>query len=142
MTAAWEEIGLDDKIWQAVEQTHPNQLDDWVYNCCVEPPSDTDPFITDYARTLDKGTAIRVARSEILKTLSSKDNQTDGQINFILRLIRDDKYAYCHSRRDGKTQHIPKVQLALTFLRAMKQLPECESFIKVTLNIALKKQPK
>jgi len=125
---SWDQI--TDLIWKTVEKTHPNQLRDWVN--CFEPYND--PFITVRQ---DGKTEIRQKRSkdEIFKTLSCDEYQKDGQKNFLLRLIRDDKYAYFRIKhRDGRVQYVPKVQLAMAFLRAMTDIPECENFIQVTLN--------
>jgi len=133
---SWKEVA--DKIWSAVEQKHQNQLNDWI-QCfgstqpsCIQQAKD---FAVSRKDGKETGTLERQAKDEIVQSLSDKSNQNDGRVNFILRLIRDDEYAYFHYEKNGQMQHLPKVQLALAFLTAMTQLPECSSFINVTLNI-------
>ena len=148
------------EIWQTVRKTHRNQLRDWVKcfesdnaepdgSCeinlnndpvCSEPPSEPDQCLeppnddSDHdERDEETATAEDKAKLEIFNTLSLESNQSNEQVNFILRLIRDDEHAYFHSEKNGQIRHVPKVQLALAFLRAMIQLRECRNFINVTL---------
>jgi len=97
--SSWDQFA--ERIWWRVYEKHPNQLRDWVN--CFEPYND--PFVT--ARQ-DGMTEIRQKRSkeEIFKTLSCDEYKNDGQKNFLLRLIRDDEYAY-PTYRDGRVQFVP-----------------------------------
>ena len=152
------------ETWQKVQKTHRNQLRDWV-KCFIPANAEydssheiiqnngsvsfelrdgSDPCLalqndrpnSDHdERNEEIATAEEKAKLEIFNTLSIESNQNNAQVNFILRLIRDDKYAYFHFKKNGRMRHVPKVQLALAFLRAMTQLPECKNFINVTLEL-------
>ena len=125
---SWDQI--TELIWKTVEKTHPNQLRDWVWRF-----EQYDPFITRSQDDCMEEKSRERSKEEIFKTLSCDEYKKDGQKNFLLRLIRDDEYAYFKTfHRDEQVQYVPKVQLAMAFLRAMTDIRECNDFIQVTLN--------
>ena len=73
-----------------------------------------------------------LAKTEITSTFTNKDAWKNPKVNFLLRLISDDKKrGYC-GRWDI---YKPHVQLALAFVRQMSQYPEFTDFIQSTVDV-------
>ena len=79
------------------------------------------------------------AKMEITSTLTNDDAWKDPNVNFLLRLISDDKNrGYCwrgRRDRDWLFTYKPHVELALAFVRHMSQNPVFADFIRSTLDV-------